>query len=234
MSRNGSRSRPWTTRVGPWTLAVPRTRDGEFSPALCDRYQRHEKALVCTLMARVVNGVSTRKICRGTEELCGTEFSKSTVSELAKGLDAAVTPWRTRSLAETPYPFGIVDAWGLKIREHGAVRPRSGCVVTGMNAAGYREILGFWIGDSESQQTWPTVLTDLKDRGLTGIDLVVSDDQRGLRKAIEQHFQGARGQRCQTHLTRNVLDAAPKSVQPALHGRLRSLFEAPDRATVDP
>ncbi|AEJ38731.1 transposase, mutator type [Sulfobacillus acidophilus TPY] len=98
---------------------------------------------------------------------------------------------------------------------------------------GIREILGFWIGDSESQQTWSAVFTDLKDRGLTGVDLVVSDDHRGLRKAIEQHFQGASWQRCQTHLTRNVLEAAPKSMQRELHGRLRSLFEAPDRATVD-
>jgi transposase-like protein len=121
----------------------------------------------------------------------------------------------------------------LKIREHGAVRPRSGCVVTGINATGYREILGFWIGDSESQQTWTTVFTDLKDRGLTGVELVVSDDHRGLRNAIEQQFQGARGQRCQTHLTRNVLDATPKAVQAELHGRLRTLFEASDRAPVD-
>jgi len=231
--RNGSRSRQLTTRVGTVTLEVPRTRDGEFSPTLFDRYQRHEKALVLTLMEMVVNGVSTRKIRRVTEELCGTEFSKSTVSELAKGLDAAVHQWRTRSLAETRYPFLIVDALVLKIREHGAVRPRSGCVVTGINATGYREILGFWIGDSESQQTWTTVFTDLKDRGLTGVELVVSDDHRGLRNAIEQQFQGASWQRCQTHLTRNVLDAAPKAVQAELHGRLRTLFEASDRATVD-
>ncbi|WP_028962170.1 IS256 family transposase [Sulfobacillus thermosulfidooxidans] len=231
--RNGSRSRQLTTRVGTLTLEVPRTRDGEFSPTLFERYQRHEKALVLTLMEMVVNGVSTRKIRRVTEELCGTEFSKSTVSDLAKGLEAAVQQWRTRSLAETPYPFLIVDALVLKIRENGAVRSRSGCVVTGINAAGYREILGFWIGDSESKQTWTAVFTDLKDRGLTGVDLVVSDDHRGLRQAIEQQFQGASWQRCQTHLTRNILDAAPKAVQEELHGRLRALFEAPDRATVD-
>ncbi len=230
--RNGARSRQLTTRVGTLTLEVPRTRDGEFSPPLFERYQRQEKALVLTLMEMVVNGVSTRKIRRVTEELCGTEFSKSTVSELAKGLDAAVQQWRTRSLAETRYPFLIVDALVLKIRS-GAVRPRSGCVVTGINAAGYREILGFWIGDSESKQTWTAVFTDLKDRGLTGVELVVSDDHRGLRHAIEQQFQGASWQRCQTHLTRNVMDAAPKAVQSELHSRLRTLFEAPDRATVD-
>lgn len=231
--RNGSRSRQLTTRVGTLTLDVPRTRDGEFSPTLFDRYQRHEQALVLTLMEMVVNGVSTRKVRHITEELCGTEFTKSTVSELAKGLDAAVQQWRTRSLTETRYPFLVVDALVLKIREHGAVRPRSGCVVTGINETGTREILGFWIGDSESKQTWTTVFTDLKDRGLTGVDLVVSDDHRGLRSAIEQQFQGASWQRCQTHLTRNVLDAAPKAVQDELHRRLRSLFEAPDRTTVD-
>ncbi len=108
--RNGSRTRQLTTRVGTLTLQVPRTRDGEFSPALFERYQRHEKALVLALMEMVVNGVSTRKISRITEELCGTEFSKSTVSELAKGLDGAVQQWRSRSLADSPYPFLIVDA----------------------------------------------------------------------------------------------------------------------------
>jgi putative transposase len=184
-------------------------------------------------MARVVNGVSTRKIWRMTEELCGTAFSQSTVSKLAKGLEAAVQPWRTRSLAQTRYPFPIVDALVLKIRKHGAVWPRSGCVVMGINAAGYREILGFWIGDSQSQQTWTTVLTDLKDRGLTGVALVVSDSHRKLQQAIEQQFQGTSWQRCQTHLTRNVLDASPKAVQEELHGRLRALFEAPHRTTVD-
>ena len=229
--RNGSRTRQLTTRVGTLTLQVPRTRDGEFSPALFERYQRHEKALVLALMEMVVNGVSTRKISRITEELCGTEFSKSTVSELAKGLDGAVQQWRSRSLADSPYPFLIVDALVLKIRETGAVRPRSGCVVTGVNETGYREILGFWLGDSESERTWTTVFTDLKDRGLTGVDLVVSDDHRGLRNAIERQFQGASWQRCQTHLMRNILDAAPKAVQTALHAHIRPIFEAPDRAT---
>lgn len=152
--RNGSYRRRLTTRVGTITLDVPRTRDGEFSPTLFERYQRHEKALVLTLMEMVVNGVSTRKIRRVTEALWGTEFSKSTVSELAKGLDAAVHPWRTRSLADARYPFRIVDALVRKIREHGAGRPRSGCVVTGINETGDRDMLGFWIGDSESKQTW--------------------------------------------------------------------------------
>ena len=103
--------------------------------------------------------------------------------------------------------------------------------MTGINEAGYREILGLWLGDSESKQTWTTVFTDLKDRGLHGVDLVVSDDHRGLRSAIEEQFQGASWQRCQTHLTRNVLDAAPKAVQSELRVRLRPIFEAPDRAT---
>lgn len=125
----------------------------------------------------------------------------------------------------------MVDALVLKIRENGAVRPRSGCVVTGVNETGYREILGFWLGDSESERTWTTVFTDLKDRGLTGVDLVVSDDHRGLRNAIERQFQGASWQRCQTHLMRNILDAAPKAVQSALHSHIRPIFEAPDRAT---
>lgn len=231
--RNGTYDRPLTTRVGSLTLRVPRLRDGSFSPDLFARYQRHEQAFVLALLEMVINGVSTRKLTRITEELCGTELSKSAVSALCQQLDPVVTAWRTRPLTETPYPFLLVDALVLRVREGGHVRPRAGCVVMGVNAAGQREILGFWVGDSESEATWRTVCQDLKARGLQGVDLVVSDQHAGLVRALQHEFQGTTWQRCQTHFSRNVADACPKALHARVHAALRAVFDAPDRRRAD-
>jgi putative transposase len=151
--RNGYKPRQLTTRVGTLALRVPQVRDGSFSPELFERYQRSEQALVCTLMEMVVNGVSTRKVAQITEELCGKAFSKSTVSDLCQGLDPLVNAWNERDLSEQPYPFVLVDALVLKIREGGRVRARSALLAIGVNQAGYREILGLQLGDSESERS---------------------------------------------------------------------------------
>lgn len=115
---------------------LPQVREGGFSTALFERYQRTEQALVLTLMEMVVTGVSTRKVARITEELCGKEFSKSTVSDLCQ----RVQEWNERALGEQAFPFVVVDAWGIKVREEGQVRAVSALLATGVNADGYREI----------------------------------------------------------------------------------------------
>jgi transposase-like protein len=229
--RNGYKPRQLTTRVGTLQLRVPQVRDGSFSPDLFARYQRSEQALVCTLMEMVVNGVSTRKVSQITEELCGKAFSKSTVSELCQGLDPLVSAWNERSLAEQRYPFVLVDALVLKIREGGRVRARSALLAIGVNAAGYREILGLQLGDSESERSWMEYFVWLKSRGLSGVDLVVSDHHGGLVNAVRLQFQGATWQRCQTHLSANISDATPKALQEEIHRRVRAIFEAPDGET---
>ena len=189
--RNGSYPRQLTTRVGRLTLRVPRTRDGEFSTELFQRYQRSEQALVLALMEMVVNGVSTRKITQITEELCGTSFSKSTVSSLCKGLDPIIQDWNYRSLHEHVYPFVLVDAIYTKVREDGRVRSRAVLIATGVNEEGYREILGLQIGNSESESSWSEFFGWLKNRGLREVDLIISDQHGGLMQAIKKHFQGA-------------------------------------------
>jgi transposase-like protein len=229
--RNGYKPRQLTTRVGTLALRVPQVRDGSFSPDLFERYQRSEQALVCTLMEMVVNGVSTRKVAQITEELCGKAFSKSTVSDLCKGLDPLVSAWNERDLSEQRYPFVLVDALVLKIREGGRVRARSALVAIGVNEAGYREILGLQLGDSESERSWIDYFVWLKGRGLSGVDLVVSDSHGGLVNAVRLQFQGATWQRCQTHLSANVSDATPKVLQEEAHRRVRAIFEAPDTET---
>jgi putative transposase len=229
--RNGYKPRQFTTRVGTLALRVPQVRDGSFSPELFARYQRSEQALVCTLMEMVVNGVSTRKVAQITEELCGKAFSKSTVSELCQGLDPLVNAWNERSLAEQRYPFVLVDALVLKIREGGRVRARSALLAIGVNEAGYREILGLQLGDSESERSWVEYFVWLKGRGLSGVDLVVSDSHGGLVNAVRLQFQGATWQRRQTHLSANISDACPKALQEEVHRRVRAIFEAPDSET---
>jgi len=229
--RNGYRDRELKTRVGTLELRVPRVRSGSFSTELFERYQRSEQALLLALMEMVINGVSTRKVRRITEELCGTSFSKSTVSELCKALDPIVTDWNERSLEATPYPFVIVDALQLKIRKEGRVVPQSGLMGVGVNANGQREILGLMIGDSESEDSWSAFFAWLKGRGLHGVDLVVSDHHGGLVNAVRRHFQGASWQRCQVHFMRNILDACPKRHHDPLKAKLQLMFNAPDMST---
>lgn len=229
--RNGHRDKPMVTRIGRLVLEVPRVRNGEFSTEMFERYQRSEQALLLALMEMVVNGVSTRKVRAVVEELCGTEFSKSTVSELCKRLDPIVKAWNERDLSEKEYPFLLVDALVIKVRKGGRVRAQSVLIAAGVSRDGQREALGLMIGDGESYDSWSEFFSSLKRRGLRGVDLVVSDDHKGLVNAIMTQFQGASWQRCQTHFSRNILEACPKSLQRKLHARLRHIFDAPDLDT---
>ena len=176
--------------MGSLTLKVPRLRNGDFSTDLFHRFQRSEQAFILAMMEMVVSGVSTRKVENITYELCGETFSKSTISELGKGLDPTIVSWNNRPLSEVEYPFLIVDALVIKIREDHRVCSRSVLLALGVNSQGYREILGLQIGNSESEESWKDFFIWLKGRGLQGVDFVTSDDHKGLKKAIETYLQG--------------------------------------------
>ena len=225
--RNGFRDRQLTTRVGHLHLRVPRHRNGDFSTELFERYQRCEQALVLAMMEMVVNGVSTRKVENITEELCGKKFSKSTVSALCEKLDPVVKAFQTRPL-ENHYPFLVVDALYLKVRVEHRVQSRGLLVAIGVNEEGHREIIGFQLTTTESENSWSDFFESLKERGLKDVHLVTSDNHKGLVNAIQKQFQGATWQRCQTHFSRNMLDQTPKSLQPGLKEDLRQLYEAID------
>ena len=225
--RNGYRERPLQTRIGTLTLQVPRVRSGNFTTEMFERYQRSEQALLIALVERVIQGVSTRKVDAVVETLCGAEVSKSTVSALYARLDPIVKAWRERKLDQTTFPFVIVDAIVIRVREE-RVRQKSLLIATGINADGYREILGMWLGDSESEASWAAFFASLKERGLSGVDLVTSDNHAGLVKAVHTQFQGASWQRCQAHLSRNLSDACPDSEWESFHASLRGVLEASD------
>ena len=225
--RNGFRERELTTRVGTITLRVPRHRNGEFSTSMFERYQRSEQALVLAMIEMVINGVSTRKVESVTEELCGKSFSKSTVSSLCGRLDPHVKAFRNRPL-DKHFEFLVVDAIYLKVREDKKVLSKGLLIAVGVDDEGQREVIGFTLADSESEESWGGFFCELKERGLKSVGLVTSDNHKGLVQAIRKHFQGTAWQRCQTHFSRNVLDKTPKKHQPEVKQCLNSIYNAKD------
>lgn len=189
--RNGTKPRTLTTRVGPLNLRVPQDREGTFTTELFARYQRSEQALVTTLMEMYVQGVSTRKVAAITEELCGTSISKSQVSALVGRLEPELTAWRERALTAVAYPYLVVDARYEHVRVDGRVVTLGVLIVAGVREDGRREVLAVEEADTESEATYHNLFRRLKDRGLRGVELVTSDDHRGLTAAIARHFQGA-------------------------------------------
>ncbi len=227
--RNGYKPRRLHTRVGTLELRVPQDREGRFSPSLFARYQRSEKALLLALQEMYLQGVSTRKVRKITEQLCGTAFSKDQVSAVAQQLDEQLAAWRTRTLGE--YPYLIIDAKYEKIREDGQVKSFGVLIIKGVRSDGKREILAVEVANTENESTWSEVFRDLKRRGLSEVRCIVSDDHEGLGQAIDRYFQGVAWQRCQVHYLKNATDKIPAKERSMLRERLKDAWAAPDRQT---
>lgn len=222
--RSGYYSRQLVTRVGTMQLRVPRDREGKFSTQLFERYQRSEKALVAALAEMYVQGVSTRKVKAITEELCGHDFSASTISNINKMLDSQLQLFAQRRL-ERPYPYVILDARYEKVRTEGAIASQAILVAIGINQDGKKEILGVELANRESRASWKGFLTSLKNRGLCGVGFVVSDHHEGLKKAIREIYPEALWQRCFVHFLRNAFDYLPKKGDNACLQELRQVYE---------
>lgn len=222
-SRNGLRDRELKTRIGRITLAVPRHRNVPFKTLIFDNYSRSEAALVTAMAEMVVNGVSTRKVSRVIESLCGTSVSKSSVSEIYKNLDKEVESFRNRPL-EGRYPFLTVDATYFKVRENNRVISKALMIAYGTNEQGHREILGFAAYRNESKDTWQDFLKSLKKRGLKGVIMITSDAHEGIIHAISEVFPTVPWQRCQFHFSRNIADKTPKKYQTGIRAELQEMF----------
>ena len=223
-SRNGTRERQLNTRIGNITLAVPRHREKPFHTLVFENYSRSEAALVTTMAEMVVNGVSTRKVSSVMETLCGTSFSKSTVSEACKSLDKAVKEFKYRPL-EGHYEFMYVDATYFKVRGEHRVGSKAMMVALAIADNGKREILGFEIYDNESKETWKLFLESLKDRGVNDPKLIISDAHDGILYGISKVFPDTPWQRCQTHFSRNILSYAPKKYQKGILAELADMYD---------
>jgi transposase-like protein len=231
--RNGYRAREWDTRAGTVELAVPKLRHGSYFPDwLLTHRRRAEQALVTVVATAYLLGVSTRRVERLAEQLGVKSLSRSQVSEMATHLDAQVTTFRQRPLDAGPYTFVWVDALTVKVREHGRVVNVHALVATGVNADGHREILGLDVASAEDGAGWLAFLRGLVARGLSGVQLVISDAHPGLVAAIGSALPGASWQRCRTHYLRNLLTRVPKSAQPQVATQVRTIFDQADADAV--
>ena len=225
--RAGYYGRNLVTRIGKLELRIPRDRSGEFSTALFERYARSEKALVAALAEMYVQGVSTRKVTAITEELCGHSFSASAISAINKGLDQTLARFAQRQLDE-PYPYLILDARYERVREAGVIAHRAVLVAIGINWDGQRQVLAVELANRESQGSWKDFLLRLKERGLAGVEFVVSDDHAGLKKAIREVLTEGAWQRCYLHFLRNALDYLPRKAHDDCLQELRWLYDRHD------
>lgn len=222
--RNGFYNRKLETPVGTLYLNVPRTRDGKFSPTIFEKYQRHEKALLLSMLEMYIEGVSTRKVSQIVESLCGKSVSKSFVSSLTKMLDEEVNTWKERSLGDKKYRVLMTDVFYIKIRENHCVVSKGCHIALGICEEGKREIIGYDIQGGESEETWSNFFNYLKRRGLTGVELVISDAHSGLVKSITKEFPNASWQRCAVHFMRNILNAIPKKYSKEFMEELKSIM----------
>lgn len=225
--RSGYYGRSLITRVGKLELRVPQDRQGRFSTVVFERYQRSEKALVATLAEMYIQGVSTRKVKTITEELCGHQFSASAVSEIVKRLDEQLKEFAQRRLEEA-FPYLIVDARYEKVREGGAIRSRAVHIAIGIDWEGRRQVLAIELSNRESANSWKDFLKSLRERGLHGVEFVVSDDHQGLRKAIAEILPEALWQRCYVHFLRNAIDYLPRKADDDCLKELRWLYDRRD------
>lgn len=225
-SRNGYYDRDLILSIGRVTLKVPRTRKGEFSSSLFEKYARCDQAFVLSMLEMVVNGVSTRKVKNIVQELCGESVSKSFVSSLTEKLDPIVQEWANRPLNTTYYPYIFADAMYIKVREHHRVVPKAVYIATAITGDNRREVLGIRVDHVESYAAWKAFLLHLQSRGVQSPKLFITDAHAGLKKALKEVFVGTVWQRCTVHLKRNIFNVMPKKGIEDEKLGLKRIFEA--------
>ena len=222
--RNGYKPRTFKTRVGELALSVPQVRGCEpYAPSMFGKWERSERALLVACAEMYYQGVSTRQVRNVLEAMCDGEISSATVSAVSRELDEKLSAFRTRRLIGE-YSYLLVDARYEKVRVDGKVVSQAALVVIGITESGRREVLDWRLGDSESEQTWGELFRELKDRGLRGVKLLVSDAHRGIQAAAKRHFQGAAWQRCRVHFKRELMRKVSWKVAKELMADIASVF----------
>jgi transposase-like protein len=225
---NGYKDKQLKTRLGSLPLKVPQTRDGGFYPQSLEKGLRSERALLLAIAEMYVQGVSTRRVKRIVEELCGMEVSSSQVSRAAAELDEMLEAWRSRDLGA--YRYIVLDAQYEKVRQVGQVLDAAVLIACGVDEHGHRDVLGCSVSLSEAEVHWRSFLSELKDRGLCGVELIVSDSHEGLKAARKAVFPSVPWQRCQFHLQQNAGHYVPKvSMRAPVAADIRAIFNAPNR-----
>ena len=235
--RNGTRPKLLTTKAGDVQLRIPKLRKGSFFPSILEPRRRIDQALYAVVMEAYVHGVSTRSVDDLVVALgADSGISKSEVSRICAQLDEVVGAFRTRPLDHIGFPYVYLDATYLHVRNKpgkgGQVVSMAVVVATGIAADGSREVLGLDVGDSEDETFWRGFLLSLRQRGLAGVQLVISDQHSGLVKALKRSFQGCSHQRCRVHFARNLLAHVPKTHADMVAAVFRTIFAQPDPEAV--
>lgn len=226
--RNGYRTRQWDTRVGSMELSIPRLRHASYLPSFLEPRRATEQALTAVVQEAYIQGVSTRSVDELVQAAGMTGISKSQVSRLCEGIDERVTTFLERPI-EGHWPYLWLDATYVKAREHGRVVSQACVIAVGVNAEGRREVLGLSTGPTESEAFWKAFLRSLIGRGLSGVQLVISDAHEGLKKAVAQVLSAC-WQRCRVHFMRNVLAHVHKRHQSMVAAAIRTVFAQQDQA----
>src|SRR6056297_1844288 len=230
--RNGHRPKLLTTPAGDVDIAIPKLRTGSFFPELLEPRRRIDRALWAVIMTAYVTGTSTRKVDDLVKALgCDSGVSKSTVSRICKQIDADVAVLRGRRLDHQAFVYVWLDATYVHVRDGGQVVSKAVVIATGLRADGHREVLGVDVGDSENETFWTEFLRDLRERGLAGVKLVISDAHAGLKAAIRKVLQGSSWQRCRVHAMRNLLAVSKTQHRTVISALIRTIFAQPDAAT---
>lgn len=225
--RNGYYNRDYVLNIGRVELNVPRTRSGNFSTEVFEKYKRCDQAFLLSMTEMFVNGVSTRKVSNIVKQLCGENVSKSMVSNLTKKLDPIVKEWANRPLSVYNYRYLFVDAMYIKVREYDKVVSKAVYIGLAVREDGKRDIVGLQVAHAESEENWNNFFDHLISRGFRSPKLIISDAHAGLKTAIQQKFIGSTWQRCSVHLRRNIMDKMPKKDSQEARDLLRNIFEAP-------
>jgi putative transposase len=231
-TRAGSYQRKLHTRAGEVTLKMPKLRRQAFETAIIERYRRRETSVEEALIEMYLAGVSVRRVEDITEALWGTRVSPSTVSRLNQKIYAQIATWRNRPIAGT-HPYVYLDGVVLKRSWGGEVRNVSLLVAVGVSAEGFREILGICEGAKEDKAGWSGFLAHLKQRGLAGVELIISDACLGLIESVAEHFPDARWQRCVVHWYRNVFGHVPSDKVREVATMLKAIHAQEDRAAAE-
>lgn len=228
--RNGHRERRWDTRLGTLTLQVPKVREGGYVPSFIEHRKRSEQALISVIQEAVVKGVSTRKIEAVLEEFGIAGISAGQVSQLCASLDEKVRKFREAPLGEIRYVW--VDALYEKVRVDERIESMAVVIATGVNLQGRREVLGLDVIAAETEEGWGEFFKSLKERGLRGVKLVVSDAHTGLKNAVRKVLK-TEWQRCKVHFYRNVLAQVPKRSQAEVSEAMKAVFVQRDQKSAE-
>lgn len=224
---NGFKSKTLKTRVGELSLQIPQVRESDFYPCALEKGIRSERALSAALAEMYINGISTRKVEKVTKELCGLSVTSMDVSRATQRLDEEMTSWRTRKLSCCKYVY--FDARYEKIHDGGTIRDVAVLSAIGINDKGQKELLGVSVAFSEAEVHWRDFFSSLVERGLHGIELIISDAHEGLKAARKKVFASVKWQRCQFHLQQNAQAYVPKiSLRKSVARDIKSVFNAPD------